>query len=87
MIIDKKHASWRTLARIDAWLNRVFTARYNPIYQSGAIVVALLVVLIVTGLYLLLYYRLSTPWYSVAMARSPCGGGRHPCVPDVRAAA
>ncbi len=76
MIIDKKRASWRLLARSDAWLNRVFTARYNPIYQSGAIVVSLLVVLIVTGLYLLLYYRLSTPWYSVARVTDQAFTGR-----------
>ena len=39
---------------------------YNPLYQSGTIAVALLLVLIVTGIWLVLFYRIGTPWESVA---------------------
>jgi ferredoxin len=38
----------------------------NPLYQSGTLVVALYLVLLVTGLWLLLFYRVGAPWESVA---------------------
>jgi ferredoxin/coenzyme F420-reducing hydrogenase delta subunit len=57
--------SFRLLARLDAWANRVYTARYNPLYHSGAVAVALLGVLLATGLYLLVFYRLGAPYASV----------------------
>ncbi|MDH5196094.1 MAG: hydrogenase iron-sulfur subunit [Gemmatimonadota bacterium] len=56
----------RPLALADALCNRLYGWRYNPLYQSGTIVVVLLVVLIVTGIWLLLFYRVGAPWASVA---------------------
>jgi len=56
----------RALALLDAWANRLYGWRYNPFYQSGTIVVALLLVLIATGVWLLLFYRVGAPWASVA---------------------
>jgi len=55
----------RALARLDALFNRVYGWRYNPLYHSGALVVASLVVLSVTGIYLLLFYRIGSPYASV----------------------
>lgn len=63
---DEPRASYRALARLDAWLNRVYTSRHNPLYHSGAIAAALLVVLIATGIYLLLFYRIGAPHASVS---------------------
>jgi quinol-cytochrome oxidoreductase complex cytochrome b subunit/coenzyme F420-reducing hydrogenase delta subunit len=56
----------RLLAVADAALNRLYGWRGNPLYQSGTIAVAMLVVLIATGLWLLLFYRVGAPWSSVA---------------------
>ena len=56
----------RVLAVTDAAFNRLYGWRYNPIYQSGTIVVALFLVLLATGLWLLLFYRVGAPWASVA---------------------
>ena len=56
----------RPLAAADALGNRLYGWKYNPLYQSGTIVVALLIVLIVTGIWLLLLYRVGAPWESVA---------------------
>jgi ferredoxin/coenzyme F420-reducing hydrogenase delta subunit len=67
---------YRVLARADAWLNRVFTSRHNPLYHSGAITVGLLAVLLVTGLYLLLFYRLGAPHESVARLDGQVWTGR-----------
>lgn len=55
----------RALARIDAGLNRLYGWRYNPLYHSGALVLALFVVLLVTGIYLLFFYHISTPYESI----------------------
>jgi ferredoxin len=51
---------------MDALCNRVYGWRYNPLYQSGTIVFALLLLLLVTGLWLTLLYRVGTPYASVA---------------------
>jgi len=50
----------------DAICNRLYGSRFNPLYQSGTIVVALYLVLLVTGLWLTLFYRVGSPWESVA---------------------
>lgn len=56
----------RLLAAADAVCNRLYGHRYNPLYQSGTIVIALYLVLIVSGVWLLLFYRVGAPWSSVA---------------------
>ena len=50
---------------MDAWINRIYTTRFNPLYHSGASTVALLAVLLITGIYLLLFYRIGAPYASV----------------------
>lgn len=56
----------RFLSRLDTAVNRLYGSRLNPLYRSGAVTVALIVLLLVTGLYLLLFYRVGTPHESVA---------------------
>lgn len=55
----------RCLAAADALGNRLYGWRGNPLYQSGTIAVALLLVLIVTGLWLIVFYRVGAPYASV----------------------
>ena len=55
----------RVLRAGDAVATRLYGWRYNPLHQTGTIAFALLLVLIVTGLYLLVFYRISAPWASV----------------------
>jgi ubiquinol-cytochrome c reductase cytochrome b subunit len=55
----------RCLAWLDAAANRLYGSRYNPLYRSGTATVFLLLVLLLTGLYLLLFYRVGSPWASV----------------------
>lgn len=55
----------RPLARADAALNRLYGWKHNPLYRSGAICVALLLVLLATGLYLLIFYRIGSPYASM----------------------
>lgn len=49
----------------DAAATRLYGWRYNPLHQTGTVAFAMLLVLIVTGLYLLVFYRVSAPWASV----------------------
>src|SRR5690606_28200531 len=50
----------RLLSAADALGNRLYGSRFNPLYQSGTIVIALLLVMIVSGLWLILLDRKST---------------------------
>ncbi len=54
------------LARCDRAANALYGWRYNPLYHSGALAVGCFIVLSVTGLYLLLFYRIGSPYESVA---------------------
>ncbi len=56
----------RLLTWSDAIANRWYGSQFNPLYQSGTIVVALYLAILVTGLWLLLFYRVGAPWESVA---------------------
>ena len=55
----------RTLIAIDAAATWLYGSTWNPIHQSGTVAVAMLLALIGTGLYLLLFYRLGSPFASV----------------------
>jgi len=57
--------AFRSLSTIDALANRLYGWRFNPLYQSGTIVVFLYVVLVVTGVWLTIFYRVGSPWESV----------------------
>jgi hypothetical protein len=61
---------------LDRGANRVYGWRHNPLYASGRITVGLLVVLLVTGVYLLLFYRIGAPYESVARITDQAWGGR-----------
>jgi ferredoxin len=61
-----EHRLLRILNAGDAAADRWYGWRFNPLFQSGTIVVALLLTLLVTGLWLLLFYRVGSPWESVA---------------------
>jgi coenzyme F420-reducing hydrogenase delta subunit/Pyruvate/2-oxoacid:ferredoxin oxidoreductase delta subunit len=64
------------LARVDAALDRLYGSRFNPLYQSGALVVLCMVVLTATGLYLTLFYRVGAPYDSVQRVTEQAWAGR-----------
>jgi len=63
-----KSAGWleKLILPLDRFFNRVYGAKYNPIYQSGTIASLFLMMTIATGLYQLIFYKLSAPYESVA---------------------
>jgi ferredoxin len=63
--VKSERIAERALRAIDAAATRMYGWRYNPLHQSGTIAFAMLLVLIVTGLFLLVFYRVSAPWASV----------------------
>lgn len=63
-------------AQNDALFDRLYGWRLNPLYQSGTIAVLLLLVLLATGLYLLLFYRIGSPYASVARMQDQVWSGR-----------
>jgi ferredoxin len=56
----------RTITALDATATRAYGWAWNPLHQAGTVAVVMLLVLIATGVYLLLYYRLGAPFASVA---------------------
>ena len=56
----------RLVSRLDALCTRLYGVPWNPLHQSGTVAVAMLLVLIATGLYLVLFYRVGSPADSVA---------------------
>jgi ferredoxin len=56
----------RLLSGLDAVLTRLYGWQRNPVHQAGTVAVAMLLVLLGTGLYLVLFYRVGSPAASVA---------------------
>ncbi|RIL07136.1 MAG: hypothetical protein DCC75_10245, partial [Proteobacteria bacterium] len=61
-------------------INRLFDwlyhSIYNPLYRSGTLAIALLLILLVMGLYLIFFYSVSQPYESVAAIQSQIWVGR-----------
>jgi ferredoxin len=55
----------RLLAPADAWMNRLYSWRFNPLYHTGAIITVLFLVVLITGLYLIFFYKISAPYESI----------------------
>ena len=66
----------RALTRLDGWFDRLYGWKWNPLYQSGALVVACFAVLLVTGLYLIFLYRIGAPYESMVRIDGQVWGGR-----------
>ena len=56
----------RLIRSVDAAATSLYGWRSNPVYQTGTVAVAMLIALVVTGLYLILFYRVGSPAASVA---------------------
>ena len=66
----------RALTRLDGWADRLYGWKWNPLYQSGALVIACLAILLVTGVYLIFFYRVGTPYESMVRIDGQIWGGR-----------
>ena len=66
----------RVLAKADLWFNRLYTWKHNPLYQSGTIVVLMLAIMLITGLYLVIFYRIGSPYASVTRISEQVFTGR-----------
>ena len=66
----------RVLSRIDGWADRLYGSKWNPLYQSGGLAVLCLAVMLVTGIYLILFYRIGAPYESIVRIDGQPWGGR-----------
>lgn len=66
----------RLLLPLDRLFNRLYGSRYNPLLQSGSLAIMFLAALIATGLYLLIFYKIRTPYDSVAALEAQWWGGQ-----------
>jgi len=66
----------RPLAAADAALNRLYTWRYNPLYHSGTLVVLAFLLMLATGIYLLFFYRIGSPYESMVRINEQVWAGR-----------
>jgi coenzyme F420-reducing hydrogenase delta subunit/Pyruvate/2-oxoacid:ferredoxin oxidoreductase delta subunit len=70
-----ERAARRAVTVLDAGATRLYGWRANPLHQTGTVAVAMLLVLIATGLYLTVFYRVGSPAASVArLAADPWVG-------------
>ncbi|MGE0494349.1 MAG: hydrogenase iron-sulfur subunit [Vulcanimicrobiota bacterium] len=56
----------RLMRPLDWLFNRVYTSRWNPLYQSGALALFLVLLTLVSGIYLIFCYSISAPYESVS---------------------
>ncbi|RMF13286.1 MAG: hydrogenase iron-sulfur subunit [Candidatus Dadabacteria bacterium] len=64
----------RLLRPLDWLFNRLSGSALNPLYQTGTVGVVAFVVLLVTGIYLFIFYETDAPWASVqVISAAPFG--------------
>lgn len=61
---------------LDRAFDRLYGSFFNPLYHTGPIMVWLLLIVIATGVYLLLFYRVGTPYESVVRIQAQVWSGR-----------
>ncbi|MDH4122161.1 MAG: cytochrome b N-terminal domain-containing protein [Deltaproteobacteria bacterium] len=66
----------RVLAPLDRLFQRCYDSPYNPLYLSGALTLFFLLLVLVTGAYLLIFYRAGSPYESMAAIQEQVWGGR-----------
>jgi ferredoxin len=76
VVHESREWARRPLAAVDAALNRLYGSRFNPLYQSGTLVVVAFLVMLVSGVYLLFFYRIGSPYESVARIEAQVFAGR-----------
>jgi NAD-dependent dihydropyrimidine dehydrogenase PreA subunit/coenzyme F420-reducing hydrogenase delta subunit len=73
-LLSKIVAKW--LNPLNRFFDWIYHSEYNPLYRSGTLAIGLLLVLLVTGLYLVFFYSVSSPYASVANIQSQVWAGR-----------
>jgi ferredoxin len=69
-------AALRPIAWLDAAFARLFGWEANPLHQTGAIVALAFLIMLVSGVYLLLLYRVAAPYESMQAIQAQAFAGR-----------
>jgi ferredoxin len=65
----------RVVALLDRAFDRLYSSALNPLHQSGTLAILSFLVMIVTGLYLFLFYSIDGPYESVVRIENEIPGG------------
>lgn len=66
----------RLLNPLHRFFDWLYHSRYNPLYRSGTLAMGFLVILLISGLYLIFFYSISQPYESVAVLQGQVASGR-----------
>ena len=66
-------ATIQPMARI---CDKIYRSEYNPLYRSGTLAIGMLLVLLVTGIYLLFFYNVASPYASIERIQAQAWLGR-----------
>ena len=55
----------RIVYAIDGWADRIFTPKYNPLHWLGTLCFFCMMLILISGIYLFLFYKTGTPYESV----------------------
>ncbi len=64
------------LTPITRFFDKLYRSEFNPLYRSGTLAVGMLLLLLITGLYLLLFYRVGAPYASMTRIQEQWWLGR-----------
>ncbi len=60
-----KTTAQKILLYIEDFFNKIFTPQYNPFYYLGAISCILYLIIVISGIYLFIFYRIGDPYLTV----------------------
>ena len=66
----------KVFSPVNHFFDWIYHSRYNPIYRSGTLAVGFLFILLVTGFYLLFFYKVSHPYESMQVIQDQVALGR-----------
>ncbi len=74
---DKNPGFTRKILRaVDTLFDNIYSSSANPLYRTGTITVALLLIMMLSGIYLFLFYSITAPYEAVAAIQSQIFLGR-----------
>lgn len=66
----------RIIDPLHTFFDKIYHSHYNPLYRSGALATWLLFLVILSGVYLLLFYQVGSPYASIERLQSQVWAGR-----------
>ncbi len=65
-----------TLSPLTRLFDKLYRSEFNPLYRSGTLAIGMLLLLLITGLYLIFFYRIGSPYASIERIQAQWWLGR-----------